>query len=596
MELATAISSYPSLKYSWTALDDAGNGVESPSPPDSSSATWRPLKYGKYTISVLTENPTHNEKTTESLTVTVQPRLLLDTTLLTIGASLAVEVVTAATPDSTFIYADPQLSYSWDGEYITPEEGKDWSVRFLPLVTGEYPITSTVNDPASGKEATVSTTVTVQPRLIAFKTILGAGEVAPLEVIASLPGATSSITYSWSASSETSGSTGSFSTSTGQNTEWTAPDSPGVYTITVQTEAGNQSMNISVYLEVVKGWEVLNSRNLEGLPGDRVSSVLVDGSTLWLGGSEGLFKVSLSDDPPTIAASYNTSTTANGVITSNQINALELDDNGDLWVGTSKGGLFKAEISVGDDSWNWQPISLTQNSQPISFDLTDLIIDKDGNIWAASDGGGVIRHDDGAREFAGATVGPLASDGDAIWAASGSPDADNKMVISRLAESGSWDGTYSAREVNADFVSREGAASDPEFVGEVSLVIGALAFSGKDLWASVQKWESRKLTGQFQQVAGGGVSSYDGSDWTTYNVEGNSLPSDLVKVIKADSRGRVWVGTLNGGLSMFDGTSWKIYNTENSPLPSNFILTIFIDSQDNAWVGTVSGLAKIEVP
>ena len=597
LNLSAASSSYDSLKYNWIALDDTGKEVEAPSPSDSSSAVWRPLKYGGYTVLAITENTAHNDKATDSLTVTVMPRLLVDKTVLTIGASLGVEVATDATPASTAIYADPQLSYNWEGEYITPEEGKEWNVRFQPEVTGDYLITASVNDTASGNGATVATTVTVQPRLIAPKTILAAGEVMTLEVIASVPGATPSLTYSWSASSKVSASSGSFSTPNGRATDWTVPASPGLHTLTAQvTKNGVAAGSISVDLEVADGWQVLNRKNLVGLPSDRIGAVLVEGNTLWLGGSEGLFKVALSSDPPTIEASYNTSSSANGVITSDQINALELDDNGDLWVGTAAGGLFKAAISVGNDSWTWQSFPLTQNSQTISFDLTALIVDKDGNIWTGSDGGGVIRHDSGSSDLAGTTVSALAKGSGTIWAALGSSNAGDKTVISSLSETGSWVGTYSATEVNADFVSKEGTASDPEFVDLVSLVIGALAFSGDDIWTTVQKWERRKLTGIFQQVAGGGVSSYDGSNWVNYNVDSNSLPSDLIKVIKTDSRGRVWVGTLNGGLSMFDGISWNIYNVENSPLPSNFVLTIFIDSQDNAWVGTVNGLAKIQIP
>jgi hypothetical protein len=596
LNLTASSSSYSSLKYSWAALDYSGQVVSSPSPSDSPSATWRPLKYGNYTLSVTVENTTYEEKDTKSLIVTVLPRFLLGTTVLTVGGSLSIEVATDASSDGALYSAESGLSYSWSGEHVTPEANLAGSARFRPLAFGEYPIAVALTD-SSARAATISTTIVVEPRLIVPKAILGAGEVVALECIASVPGATSSITYAWEASSKTSSTAGSFSATNGRTTGWTAPNSPGIYAVTVRVaREGNQTMAVSVGLEVAEGWGVLNHNNLKGLSNDRIGAILVSGDTLWMGTGEGLFKVSLSGDSPTIVASYNTSTTANGSITNNQISAVELDRNGDLWVGTSGGGLFKAEISKGD-SWTWQKFTLTRNTVPFNS-LTSLIADKDGNIWAGTDGGGVFRYDSLASSFPDATVSALATGNGTIWSAMGSASTTDKTVISQLSISStnSWTGMHSTYDINTDFVSSFGVPSDPAYVDQVAFVVGALAFSGSDLWATVQKWEHRKLANSWGQVAGGGVSRYNGSKWIAYKTAGSNVASDSVKVIKADSKGRIWVGTNDGGISMFDGTSWITYNADNSPLPINIVLTIFIDSKDNVWVGTVSGLAKIKAP
>ena len=54
----------------------------------------------------------------------------------------------------------------------------------------------------------------------------------------------------------------------------------------------------------------------------------------------------------------------------------------------------------------------------------------------------------------------------------------------------------------------------------------------------------------------------------------------------------VWVGTYNGGVSKFDGQNWTTYSTSNSELPHDNVRDITIDENGIVWFGTDDGIAR----
>jgi len=76
---------------------------------------------------------------------------------------------------------------------------------------------------------------------------------------------------------------------------------------------------------------------------------------------------------------------------------------------------------------------------------------------------------------------------------------------------------------------------------------------------------------------------------------GNGLVDNDVNAIAIDSQGNIWVGTM-GGVSKFDGTNWTHYtrtNTSNG-LVCDSVWAIEIDSQGNKWFGTTGGISKFD--
>ena len=74
----------------------------------------------------------------------------------------------------------------------------------------------------------------------------------------------------------------------------------------------------------------------------------------------------------------------------------------------------------------------------------------------------------------------------------------------------------------------------------------------------------------------GGLTKFDGTNWTIYNTENSGLPSNEITSIASDINGNIWIGSQYNGLIKYDGKSWEIYNNENSELLDNYIHTIAI--------------------
>lgn len=85
-----------------------------------------------------------------------------------------------------------------------------------------------------------------------------------------------------------------------------------------------------------------------------------------------------------------------------------------------------------------------------------------------------------------------------------------------------------------------------------------------------------------------GLTSFDGTNWTTLDSINYPFPSQVFNCIVFDQNGVLWAGT-NNGLLKYDGNLWKTYNTTNSGLPANKIRSLTVDINNVLWIGTFSG-------
>ncbi len=90
------------------------------------------------------------------------------------------------------------------------------------------------------------------------------------------------------------------------------------------------------------------------------------------------------------------------------------------------------------------------------------------------------------------------------------------------------------------------------------------------------------------------VNMFDGINWTTYTASNSGLTSYETSAIAIDSIGNKWFGSFGGGITKFDGTNWTTYTTSNSGLNSNHIRTITVDPTGNLWIGCENGLTKFD--
>lgn len=86
-----------------------------------------------------------------------------------------------------------------------------------------------------------------------------------------------------------------------------------------------------------------------------------------------------------------------------------------------------------------------------------------------------------------------------------------------------------------------------------------------------------------------GVAKYDGTK-LTYMTTKDGLPSNRIVNIIEDNSGNLWFGT-GTGLSKFDGKAFTNYS-EKDGLCSDMISNLFVDSKDVFWVGTWGGVCK----
>ncbi len=104
------------------------------------------------------------------------------------------------------------------------------------------------------------------------------------------------------------------------------------------------------------------------------------------------------------------------------------------------------------------------------------------------------------------------------------------------------------------------------------------------------KWIGTGTT--IQGSVEGGLAKFDGNNWTVYDTD-NGLPGHVVYAVTSDNNGVLWIGT-NNGLAKYDGSNWEVFQTTNSDLPNNKVNSIIIDDNNNILIGTSGGLAKFD--
>lgn len=86
-----------------------------------------------------------------------------------------------------------------------------------------------------------------------------------------------------------------------------------------------------------------------------------------------------------------------------------------------------------------------------------------------------------------------------------------------------------------------------------------------------------------------GLSTFQGSTWSTINTGSSELPDNDVRDCDIDGSNGLWIPTFGGGIAYYDG-AWTIYNTGNSDLPDDEVFVARVHPNGHVWMGTRSGL------
>lgn len=99
--------------------------------------------------------------------------------------------------------------------------------------------------------------------------------------------------------------------------------------------------------------------------------------------------------------------------------------------------------------------------------------------------------------------------------------------------------------------------------------------------------------GNLWMATSNGVSRFDGNTFVSYTKQ-QGLPGNTVWNIVEDKDGHIWFGTNDSGVSRFDGSAFTTF-TKNHGLSNNTVWSIYEDKTENIWFGTDGGLNQYNI-
>ena len=292
-------------------------------------------------------------------------------------------------------------------------------------------------------------------------------------------------------------------------------------------------------IETFKNDAIASPGTPNALPPNNVTALEVDqNGGAWYGTTDGVWEVRAGK---TIV--YSTS----AGLPNGRVTCVHTDRKGTTWIGTSSG---LARLRNGQ-------IETFTTADGLSSNLVlSIFEDREDSIWIGTEGGGLDLFKN--RKFTTLTT----QDGLA---------SDLVKAIYQDREGGVWIGTNGGgltllKNGHAtNFTTRDGLASD--------VVLSLAGDDAGSLWIGTPD----------------GLNLFKGGKFRTYTFA-DGLSNDLVRSVYVDRRGNLWVGT-RAGLNLFRDNQFQIYTTKDG-LANDFIGALFEDSTGNLWIGTLGGLSK----
>ena len=276
---------------------------------------------------------------------------------------------------------------------------------------------------------------------------------------------------------------------------------------------GSRTRGISVYDGAV--WKTINVEN-SAIGSNRINALFVDSQRrVWVGTDSGLFRLNANLE---VEATF---TENNSGLGSNDIMAISGDTSASVWIGHASRGASSYTAANSETPWVWYR---TDSSSIPSNSVRDLFIQDVGQnrIWFATAAG--------AAQFDGGS---------------------NTWQILTITDG------LASNDVNAVAIGSNGV-----------------------LWFGTN---------------GFGVSSTPSGvagSWTTYTTS-DGLGDDNVREILVSSTGTLWVATA-GGVSRKGSVelTFSTFNALNSGLLQNDTRDLVEDSQGNVWIATGNGVNR----
>lgn len=384
----------------------------------------------------------------------------------------------------------------------------------------------------------------------------------------------------------------------------------------------NNGLNVYLYAEN-RFIQYLYTKEQVTISSPQVNTLLCDNSgNLWVGTSNGLNKIELEGNSGKIRkVEYFNRNNSNQQLSSNVIQALALDKNGNLWVGTDNGlNCLRADKEI--DKFLNNPAdgnSISNNS------IQTIYVDRHNRVWAGTSVGlnkidlrsnritRYYQNSANQHSIIHNTTRSITEDlnGRLIFGTLGgisiyNESADNftsytyrptndyglysEFVNCLLSdkEGNIWIGTekgginlFNIYQKPFEFFENE--PGNPNSLSHNT--INSILEDDNNIWIG---------------TAGGGLNKFDKSRGTFsfYKVNPfrpNSLSSDFITSLYTDKKGNLWVGTWGGGLNCLSGTTGRItvYSLPDPGVEVNtfgFVSSIIDNREGKLWIGTLGGL------
>jgi len=256
--------------------------------------------------------------------------------------------------------------------------------------------------------------------------------------------------------------------------------------------------------------------------------------------------------------------TINAPLPSNKITSIEIDANGNKWIGTDNG-------LAAYDGQNWAVYDIQDSL--VDNTITDILYKNySSQLWIATN--------KGISVFSISSINDISPK--EIFDTNNSGIISNATLSLAHNQNISWVGTQNGLSILSGTVWENYTRFDL-LPNNVILSIA----SQTDGW-------------NFLITEGGGVSrlKYDVDGITsasTITSEWSGLPTDTVQCVLIDNEQNRWFGTQYGASKHFGDntkTNWQQYS-EGDGLINNYILSIEKDSSGAIWFGTTKGLSRL---
>ncbi|MEO5376537.1 MAG: hypothetical protein H7832_01935 [Magnetococcus sp. DMHC-6] len=253
-----------------------------------------------------------------------------------------------------------------------------------------------------------------------------------------------------------------------------------------------------------------------------------------------------------------------------------------MWVGTSVGVLEVDMKSLLPKQ------TFTRESGLANEYVFAIGIDQKGAKWFGTNAGGMSRYQDGQWR----TYFPMHGLAD-YWVYSFANHPDGGLWI------GTWAGANRLDLKTGEFTTYVKELIN-EWVYAIQIDSKGYVWFGTEGGISLfdgQTWKSWTHTDGLGALNGNqlpvstntGLGTRKRHDLGVLNDGSPTYNPNYVFSIVVDPEDIIWAGTWGGGVSRFDGKNWTSYTTAQG-LPGNIIYSMIRDSQGVLWVGTENGI------